>query len=726
MTLFPAVAILAIQMRFASQMSDRPSDSSEARVPETPIDYKASSAILRALASELDEDSSSAGCIVDGYVSIRLLGQGAGGQTYLAQRVHSQALVALKLLKPRVADQRAVHRAWRELEILQQLRLANVPRLLDFGPHESSLYIATEFIEGASLDRVFAAKPPETRAQFRAPIELLESIARAVQQLHERGVIHRDLKPSNIIISADRTPFIIDFGISALDSAEHSMTLTAEGDPIGTPSFMPPEQARGERSAISTRSDVYALGAIGYWLVTGQTPHDLQGLTLHSAIHRVGWETPRSARQIRPDLPPRLAAVLSKACHPDPSRRYSSALEFAEDLRNWLDGRPVSAAPPSPWQKAAQWVAHHPVLTSTVASLAIAGGILGTAGLTYWELVDHPAAVWVDPSGTYVELVSRAGQRFHRWDGPGPQSVVYANLLPAQAITGPSDLVLVAMDFDDDADSCERLRVFAINDPDVPLWQTPTRPPGIQRPPEAHSWDVDDLPESYRVSSVHVADFYPELRGQEVLITFRHDRKSPSCIRIYTLDGQRILYEAWHNGQIKAASYLPGDRLVVFCGVTDSPKLHDLHIEGNEFRDPVMLVALRLPREPDSGERMPRLLDSWNQEPKADFAWSRMVMPIEAYEFCSFVKFTHLSRNAFQLDLSTSRLANSVKDEIHLAVTAEGLLENAWPDGGSRDKYGSLASRIELIAPGDVEAWIARQGNEMIAPEPTAQDNQEP
>ncbi|RMH13833.1 MAG: serine/threonine protein kinase, partial [Planctomycetota bacterium] len=224
-------------MRFASQMSDRPSDSSEARVPETPIDYKASSAILRALASELDEDSSSAGCIVDGYVSIRLLGQGAGGQTYLAQRVHSQALVALKLLKPRVADQRAVHRAWRELEILQQLRLANVPRLLDFGPHESSLYIATEFIEGASLDRVFAAKPPETRAQFRAPIELLESIARAVQQLHERGVIHRDLKPSNIIISADRTPFIIDFGISALDSAEHSMTLTAEGDPIGTPSF---------------------------------------------------------------------------------------------------------------------------------------------------------------------------------------------------------------------------------------------------------------------------------------------------------------------------------------------------------------------------------------------------------------------------------------------------------------------------------------------------------
>lgn len=692
------------------------------------LNYSASSAILRALAADdpagLGENAPSIN--VDGYVVVKILGQGAGGQTYLAERVHTRAPVALKILKPRTSDERSIRRAWRELEILQQLRLPNVPRLLDFGPHEHSLFIATEYIEGSSLDRVFAQAPPETRAQLREPVQLLANIARAVQQLHERGVIHRDLKPSNIMITADRSPFIIDFGISALQTADHNLTLTAEGDPIGTPSYMPPEQARGERNSMSIRSDVYSLGAIGYWLLTGRTPHDLNGMTLHSAIHKVGWEPPRSPREIKPDMPPKLAAVLAKACNADPSRRYASAIDFAVDLAAWLDGKPVSASPPTLWQRATGWAGHHPVLTSTAASLAIAGGIIGTAGATYWELVGHPTGLSGDSAGTFVELVSRAGKRFHRWESPSPHGVVFYKFVPARASTESSDVAVIAMSFEGDANPLERLRVFAASDPERVLWQTPTHPPGIQRPEGARGWDWDDLPENYRVSSACIHDFYPARPGQEILITFNHSSKSPACIRIYSLDGEQILYEAWHNGQIKTSTYMPENRLIVFHAVTDEPRLSDLGVDAGSHEHPVMLVALNLPKDPDAEGRTPRLLDSWAQTPPDAIAWSRMILPIELYDFCDRVRFSQKVRAELQIDLHGLSENSEPPDLLHISVGADGEPKNVWPDGRSREKYASLSKRIELIRPDEVNAWLENHPQPVIGTDPATGGESQP
>src|SRR5690606_11822257 len=163
----------------------------------------------------------------------------------------------------------------------------------------------------------------------------------------------------------------------------------------------------GERSAISTRSDVYGLGATACYILTGQTPHDV-GTTLVDAVRRIADEDPRDPRTLDPTLPRPLAAIIAQPTARDPARRYPPAADLAADLRRWLSGEPVEAHPPGPWLRTARWMGKRPLLTTSVlASLALAGGILGGTAVTVRWLYIQPHKVVVSADRRTATVVSR-------------------------------------------------------------------------------------------------------------------------------------------------------------------------------------------------------------------------------------------------------------------------------------------------------------------------------
>jgi len=306
---------------------------------------------------------------IEGYVIDRILGRGGGGTVYHAHRECTGREVAIKLLNKGLGDGDASRRAWRELHVLSELRLPCLPAVHDFGEHQGRLFIVTDHIDGLNL----VAYCDERGMDRRQRVELLAKVATAVQSLHEFGVIHRDIKPENILINCHGQPIIIDLGIAALLTSDVIQTITADGAPIGSPAFMSSEQACGERGQISTRSDVYSLGATAYLLLAGEPPHDMRA-TLHEAVRRVAQDEPRSPRSIDATMPSDLSAVLAKAAARRPDDRYPTAAALAADLRRWAAGVAVEARPPRGWRWLRMTARMHPTATSLVVLFLLGVG----------------------------------------------------------------------------------------------------------------------------------------------------------------------------------------------------------------------------------------------------------------------------------------------------------------------------------------------------------------
>src|SRR5262249_41428197 len=202
-------------------------------------------------------------------------------------------------------------------------------------------------------------------------------VADALQYAHEQGVIHRDVKPSNIMLDADNRPHLMDFGLARRDAGE--VTMTVDGQVIGTPAYMSPEQARGEAHRVDGRGDVYSLGVILYQLLTGELP--FRG-NVRMLLHQVLHDEPRPPRSLNDHVPPDLETIVLKAMAKEPSRRYASARELAEELRRFLKGEPILARPIGRREKVWRWSRRHParaavLVLSVVASLAVAALVVG-------------------------------------------------------------------------------------------------------------------------------------------------------------------------------------------------------------------------------------------------------------------------------------------------------------------------------------------------------------
>jgi WD40 repeat protein len=299
--------------------------------------------------------------LVAGYEILAELGRGGMGVVYQARDQRLGRLVALKMIKDGAdADLR---RFRTEAEALARLQHPNIVQVFEVGEHDGQPYFSLEYCAGGSLDRKLNGTPLPAAEAAR----LTETLARAVQAAHERQVLHRDLKPGNVLLAADGTPKVTDFGLAKKLDQESGQTHS--GAVMGTPSYMAPEQARGEVSRLGPAADVYALGAILYECLTGRPP--FRAASVLDTLAQVLHEEPVPPRRLQPKVPRDLETICLKCLHKEPARRYATAADLAEDLRRFLAGEPIAARPVSGAERLARWGRRNPALAAVSALAAL-------------------------------------------------------------------------------------------------------------------------------------------------------------------------------------------------------------------------------------------------------------------------------------------------------------------------------------------------------------------
>jgi predicted Ser/Thr protein kinase len=317
-------------------------DTSEARYSGSPslLDGRDGSGASTLVGRRASPSPPGATPQVPGYEVLRELGRGGMGVVFEARQVRLKRPCVLKMiLAGDLAGPVTRARFLKEAEVVARFQHPNIVQVHAVGEHDGRPFFEQEYAEGGSLaDRLDGTpQPPEEAAR------LVEMLAGAMDYAHRRGVVHRDLKPANVLLAADGTPKIGDFGLAKLQEGDDGATLTHTGAVLGTPSYMAPEQAAGDGAAVGPAADIYALGVILYELLIGRAP--FRGTTPLETIEQVRTLDPAPPRSLRPKLPRDLEAICLKCLEKDPSRRYADAASLADDLRRFLRGDPILARP---------------------------------------------------------------------------------------------------------------------------------------------------------------------------------------------------------------------------------------------------------------------------------------------------------------------------------------------------------------------------------------------
>jgi serine/threonine-protein kinase len=348
------------------------------------------------------EETSRPGDSTGPYRLVRLLGEGGMGVVYLAERTDGayEQQVAVKLLKRGMDTQAILRRFLQERRILARLTHPHIVRLLDGGMSEDGRpYYVMEYVAGGTIAEHASAR----RLGVRERVALLVQVAEAVAYAHAQLVVHRDLKPSNVLVEESGEPRVLDFGIAKLIEESGEATLTGTGLRVMSPAYAAPEQILGE--PIGTATDVYALGLLLCELLTGRLPHRRFAAAPHRLAHDIADEAMErpsvlAGRATREELegafgPDAEAGTLSRTLRGDldvivmkslqrePARRYAMAAAFADDLRRWLDGRPIAARADSATYRARKFVRRHRV--GVAASALIALSLIGGFGAAVWQ-----------------------------------------------------------------------------------------------------------------------------------------------------------------------------------------------------------------------------------------------------------------------------------------------------------------------------------------------------
>lgn len=323
---------------------------------------------------------------IPGYEVEAVLGRGGVGVVYKARHLKLNRYVALKmLLSGAYANPHELARFTHEAQAVASLRHAQIVQVYDIGELDGMPYFTMEFMEGGSLAQKLAGVPQP--AAYSA--SLLETLAAAVQVAHQGGIVHRDLKPSNILLSGDGTPKTTDFGLAR--RFEGDATITQNGPHVGTPSYMAPEQAMGNMSAIGPPTDVYGLGAILYELLTGRPPFRAE--TASETERQLISDDPVSPSRLNRRVPRDLETICLKCLSKDPLRRYASAAALADDLRRFRLGLPIKARRLSWAGRAWRWSLRNPAAAALLATaLALVGVALGAGFWVQRQRADTRAA----------------------------------------------------------------------------------------------------------------------------------------------------------------------------------------------------------------------------------------------------------------------------------------------------------------------------------------------
>ncbi len=302
------------------------------------------------------------------YELLEEIARGGMGVVYKARQVNLKRTVALKMiLAGQLAGEQEVRRFYAEAEAAAKLDHPGIVPIFEVGNYEGQHYFSMSFIEGESLGHALSRGvigPHDAAA-------MTKKIAAAIAYAHVQGVIHRDLKPANILLDKDGQPHVTDFGLAKrIQTGDAAPQHTATGQILGTPSYMPPEQASGQTDRIGMHSDIYSLGAILYCQLTGRPP--FQAATPLDTVLQVIQQDPVSPRQLNAAIPRDLETITLKCLEKDPQKRYRSARELAEELDRFLKGEPIRARSVSRIERGWRWCRRNPVVASLTAALLLA------------------------------------------------------------------------------------------------------------------------------------------------------------------------------------------------------------------------------------------------------------------------------------------------------------------------------------------------------------------
>jgi eukaryotic-like serine/threonine-protein kinase len=295
------------------------------------------------------------------------IAHGGMGVVYKARQVSLNRLVALKMiLSGQLAGEAEVKRFHAEAEAAANLNHPNIVGIYGVGVHEGQHYFSMEYVQGRSLAQLQAGGNWAAGGGKEAA-QLMARVARAVQYAHERGILHRDLKPANILLDARGEPHVLDFGLARRIGADSS--LTVEGAVLGTPSYMAPEQAAGKTKELSAAADIYGLGAILYFLLTGRPPF-VAASPLDTLVQVLEGEV-IVPRVINPQVARDLERICLRCLEKSPERRYATAGALAEDLERFVRDDPVQARPPGLRPLLLHWVRRQPALALRLVGLGL-------------------------------------------------------------------------------------------------------------------------------------------------------------------------------------------------------------------------------------------------------------------------------------------------------------------------------------------------------------------
>lgn len=311
---------------------------------------------------------------IGGYRILGVLGQGGMGVVFRGEQQHPRRTVALKVLRSGIVSPELLRRFEKEVHVLGRLHHVGIAHIYEGGTADSGNglqpYLAMELIHGLPLTDYCEAHELSTKQR----IELLTKVCDAIEHAHQNNVIHRDLKPSNILVESSGQPKILDFGVARVTDASHQATthLTDARRLIGTLPYMSPEQIKGDARHVDARSDVYALGMLGYRMLTGRYPFVIPNDSIAEAARVIQDERPTRLSLLNRELRGDIETIILKTLEKDPAQRYQSAAELAADMRRYLSEEPIRARPVSSLYRFRMFARRNKALVGTIAGVILA------------------------------------------------------------------------------------------------------------------------------------------------------------------------------------------------------------------------------------------------------------------------------------------------------------------------------------------------------------------
>jgi predicted Ser/Thr protein kinase len=338
------------------------------------------------------------------YELLEEIARGGMGVVWKARQTSLKRDVALKMIRAgALASPDEVQRFLREAEAAANLQHPNIIAIHEVGEHGGQHYFSMDYVAGRDLGALVKDGPlaPQVAARY------VKIIAEAIHFAHQRGTLHRDLKPQNVLIDAADQPRITDFGLAKL--MKDDSRLTQSGTVMGSPSYMPPEQAVGRQGDIGPASDVYSLGAMLYELLTGRPP--FRGATALDTLRLVMEAEPAAPRRLLGTIPPDLETICLKCLEKSPAVRYPTARALAEELDRFLKGEPILARPASAVRKTVSWARRHPNVLVALAALVVVA--LAFSVFYLWEENAFLRAQQADPS--LARILGPRYESFRLW-----------------------------------------------------------------------------------------------------------------------------------------------------------------------------------------------------------------------------------------------------------------------------------------------------------------------